>query len=80
MPTSSLEIGARLVGTRKALGLTQAEMDRRMGSGLTKTYGLVGIDLPVSSWLASAAFLQSAARRSGPGTPNTLYWTRKPRG
>ena len=34
-PTSLLEIGARLAVTRKALGLTQAEMDRRMGSGLT---------------------------------------------
>src|SRR4051812_35918713 len=34
-PTSLLEIGARLAVTRKALGLTQAEMDRRMGSALT---------------------------------------------
>jgi hypothetical protein len=34
-PTSLLEIGARLGVTRKALGLTQAEMDRRMGSALT---------------------------------------------
>ena len=30
-PTSLLEIGARLAVTRKALGLTQAEMDRRWG-------------------------------------------------
>jgi hypothetical protein len=30
-PTSLLEIGARLAVTRKALGLTQAEMDRMMG-------------------------------------------------
>ncbi len=29
--TSLLEIGARLTVTRKSLGLTQAEMDRRMG-------------------------------------------------
>ena len=34
-PTSLLEIGARLAVTRKALGLTQAEMDRRMGSALS---------------------------------------------
>jgi hypothetical protein len=34
-PTSFLEVGARLAVTRKALGLTQAEMDRRMGSALT---------------------------------------------
>jgi transcriptional regulator with XRE-family HTH domain len=31
-PTSLLEIGARLAVTRKALGLTQAEMDRIMGT------------------------------------------------
>ena len=34
-PTSLLEIGARLAVTRKALGLTQAEMDRMMGSTYT---------------------------------------------
>ena len=34
-PTSLLEIGARLAVTRKALGLTQMEMDRRMGSALS---------------------------------------------
>src|SRR4051794_13094962 len=34
-PTSLLEIGARLAVTRKALGLTHAEMDRRMGSALS---------------------------------------------
>src|SRR3954471_18033223 len=34
-PTSLLEIGARLAVTPKALGLTQAEMDRRMGSALS---------------------------------------------
>ena len=34
-PTSLPEIGARLAVTRKALGLTQTEMDRRMGSALT---------------------------------------------
>jgi transcriptional regulator with XRE-family HTH domain len=34
-PSSLPEIGARLAVTRKALGLTQTEMDRRMGSALT---------------------------------------------
>jgi hypothetical protein len=34
-PTSLLEIGNRLAVTRKALGLTQAEMDRMMGSTYT---------------------------------------------
>ena len=34
-PTSLLEIGARLTVTRKALGFTQTEMDRRMGSVLS---------------------------------------------
>ena len=34
-PTSLLEIGARFAVTRKALGLTQAEMDRMMGSTYT---------------------------------------------
>src|SRR3954452_17352075 len=37
-PTSLLEIGARLAVTRKALGLTQAEMDRRMGSALGNNF------------------------------------------
>jgi hypothetical protein len=35
-PTSLLEIGARLAVTRKALGLTQAEMDGGMGTALTE--------------------------------------------
>ena len=34
-PNSLLQIGARLAVTRKALGLTQAEMDRMMGTANT---------------------------------------------
>jgi hypothetical protein len=68
-PTSLLEIGPRLAVTRKALGLTPAEMDRRMGSALTngETFNVYEIGrqrIPTHHALASrfAVFCPIGAR------------------
>src|SRR3954468_8408249 len=62
-PTSLLEIGARLAVTRKVLGLTQADMDRRMGSALTNGQTGTGRQrIPTHHGAARASILEMAER------------------
>src|SRR3954466_16181927 len=69
-PTSLLEIGARLAVTRKALGLTQAEMDRRMGSALTN-----GQTFTFTRSAANGFQLTTHSRYAGPATSRLIGFT-----
>ena len=70
-PTSLLEIGARLAVTRKALGLTQTEMDRRMGSALTngQAYNAYEFRPPTDSNSSRARALPHLQHHSGLDLP-----------